>query len=95
MPGALLQLNSVAEEESYFTINPQISFFKSVYFAYNNYSKVTFEIPLNNSNSNSFFDKNKYTVKIPKYGDLIKEFYIKVRLHIFVDREILLSNQVD
>ena len=88
MPGALLQLDSINEQDTYLTINPQISFFKSVYYSYHNYAKITFEIPFEHSNSNSFLERHKYKIKLPKYGDLIKEFYIKVNLpNIYCDYE--------
>ena len=79
MPGALLQLNTNAKKTDYLTINPQISYFKSVYLRYHNYAKINFDVNLEHSN-NSFLEKQKYTLKLPKYGDLIKDFYVKVNL---------------
>ena len=79
MPGALLQLSSVSDQDTYLTINPQISYFKSVYYSYHNYAKITFDINLEHSDS-SFFKKQKYNLRLPKYGDLVKELYLKVNL---------------
>ena len=60
MGGGLLQLKFLGREAEFFVGNPQISFFKSVFRSFSNYSKnlmdVYFEAPL---------DFNKTHANIP------------------------------
>ena len=70
-------------------VNPQISF-HDVYSLCSNFSKITFNIELNNStNDSSLFNRESIsTLKIPDNGDLIKNFYINVTLpKIYCDFE--------
>ena len=82
MPGGLLQLTAIAKEDAYIHVNPQISFFMNVYRRYSNFSKITFEIAIDSfDNDTSLYDRGVIAkAKIPKNGDLIKEFFIKLTL---------------
>jgi len=80
MGGGQLQLNSYKTNNSFLTINPQTTFFKKCYHHYNNFSKLQFTLNVNNITNKSFEYNNKYDIKIPKNGDLIKEFYISINL---------------
>ena len=79
MPGGLFQLTAIAKEDIYLNVNPQVSFFRSVYNQYSNFSKITFNIDLNNNNNSTLFNTETISrIKIPDNGDLIKNFYINV-----------------
>ena len=80
MPGGQLQLNSLTGNDSFLNINPQMSYFKTVYYKYHNYAKITHYLDFKTEGTNNFLEENKFTISIPKNGDLIKEFYIKVSL---------------
>ena len=41
MPGGQLQLNSLTGNNSFLNVNPQMSYFKTVYYKYHNYAKIT------------------------------------------------------
>lgn len=79
MTGGLLQLASYGAEDIYLTGNPEISYFKSVYKRYSNFSmegiNMTFDrIPDFNSN---ILTAN---CKIQRAGDLIKNVFLRMKL---------------
>ena len=80
MPGGQLQLNSLTGNNSFLNVNPQMSYFKTVYYKYHNYAKITHYLDFKTERNNNFLEENKFTISIPKNGDLIKEFYITVTL---------------
>ena len=84
MTGGQLQLNSYKGNRSFLNARPQTSFFKKVFYQYNNYAKILFTLDfkqdIDDINIKNFSTKSKYHLKIPKNGDLIKEFYIYVTL---------------
>ena len=80
MPGGQLQLNSLTGNNSFLNVNPQMSYFKTVYYKYHNYAKITHYLDFKTEGENNFLQDNKFTISIPKNGDLIKEFYIKVKI---------------
>ena len=80
MGGGLIQLKFLGDEAEFFVGNPQISFFKSVFKSFSNYSKnlmdVYFEAPLN-------FNKDTYA-NIPVHGDLIQDMYLNLNIKVNV-----------
>lgn len=81
MPGGYLQLNSYKTNNSFLTINPQKTFFRKTYHQYNNFAKINFSLECRSMKGRAYFNKkNKFTIILPKYGDLIKEFYIQITL---------------
>jgi hypothetical protein len=82
MPGGEIELTYVGAQDLYLISNPQLSFFKSIYKRYTNFSKEIKEIDDDSSNNNlSSFDNDiilKY--KIPRNGDAIKNFYLEFDL---------------
>jgi len=84
MTGGQLQLNSYKGNRSFLNKGaPLNSFFKKVYYQYNNYAKILYTIDLKQNVNNireNFNTKSKYKVKVPKNGDLIKELYLQVKL---------------
>jgi len=84
MTGGQLQLNSYKGNRSFLNKGtPLNSFFKKVFYQYNNYAKILYSIDLKQEVDNTrqnFSTNSKYRLKVPKNGDLIKEFYVQVKL---------------
>ena len=84
MTGGQLQLNSYKGNRSFLNKGaPLTSFFKKVFYQYNNYAKILYTIDIKqevNNTRQNFSTISKYNLKIPKNGDLVKEFYIQVTL---------------
>ena len=80
MGGGLIQLKFLGDEAEFFVGNPQISFFKSVFKSFSNYSKnlmdIYFEAPLD-------FNKDTYA-NIPVHGDLIQDMYLNLNIKVNV-----------
>ena len=80
MGGGLIQLKFLGSEANFFVGNPQISFFKSVFRSYGNFSQelinVLFESPID-------FDKATYA-NIPIHADLINKCYLDLNLKLNV-----------
>ena len=86
MPGGLLQLSAYGSENQYLNGNPQITFFKSVYKRYTNFSMESIEVNLQGSNDLSFDKSIKLKAKIPRNADLLANMYLKLKLpNIFSD----------
>jgi hypothetical protein len=76
MAGGLLQIVSAGTEDIFLTINPQVTFFKTVYLRYSNFSIQTYE---------ELFDGNvdfgeDVVCTLSKNGDLVHRMYLKVDL---------------
>jgi len=80
MPGAQLQLNSVQGNDSFLTENPQISFFNKMFHSYNNYARLTYTLNTIHQTKKPITQSNKYKLIFPKNGDLIKGFFISIKL---------------
>lgn len=80
MGGGLIQLQYLGREADFFIGNPQISFFKSIFKSYSNFSKelinILFESPIS-------FNTNTY-LNIPIHADLIQNMYINMNLNLNV-----------
>jgi hypothetical protein len=76
MPGGLLQIAANGTQDIVLTSNPELSFFKTVYKKYSNFSQETKNII--NKNLLSFGEKTK--IEIPKHGDLLQNMYYKIKL---------------
>ena len=76
MTGGLLNIVSYGSNDLYLTGAPQVTFFKTVYRRYTNFSIESIEIaPNTNTNFNEEFE-----VIIPRYGDLLSKTYLKIDL---------------
>ena len=82
MTGGLLQLVAVGAQDVYLISNPQITFFKTVYRRYTNFSMEMVEKTLNQKID---FGKN-INITIPRNGDMINKIYLQIVLP-----EIILS----
>lgn len=74
MAGGLLQLLVYGSADLFLTNQPQITYFKTVYRRYTNFSIQTFE--------EKFFDEPNFgktgRIKLDRIGDLVSRMYIKV-----------------
>lgn len=73
MAGGLIQLVAYGSQDLYLTGNPKITFFKTSYRRYTNFSMETNDQVLNGSTNFG----NKAYIKIPKKGDLINKLWLK------------------
>ena len=76
MPGGLVQIVAYGSQDLFLTSIPQITFFKIVFKKYTNFAIESIEIPLDGSPN---FDSKSLTI-IPKTGDLIYKFYLKINI---------------
>lgn len=76
MPGGLIDIISYGTQELFLTGTPEISFFKSVYRRYTNYSIESFEIPFDNEVGFGLSSE----VTLRPIGDLINKIYLKIKI---------------
>ena len=80
MPGGYIQLAALGSQDFYLTANPQISFFKTVYRRYTNFSMDFFKInPEGNLGLNDQ-EVVTYKFKIERNADLINDIYFNFTL---------------
>lgn len=76
MPGGIIQLAVYGAQDYYFTSNPQISFFKTVYRRYTNFSMELINVvPTLENRPLSLTQDTTITFTINRHGDLIKDCY--------------------
>ena len=80
MGGGLLQLTAIGAEDSYLTGNPQITFFKTIYRKYTNFSMEFISLDLKGPNSLSDLTNTLFKCKISRNADLINGVYFKMYL---------------
>jgi hypothetical protein len=88
MPGAELQLVLQNAKTRYFTGNPQISFFRTVYRRHTNFAMETLRIPFAGTNSLSMDLPTTLRLKIKPIGDLIKDLFLSFELPDIYSDEI-------
>ena len=72
MTGALLQLAALGNQDIFFTGNPQMSYFKSVFKRHSNFSMENIYIPFEGSPKLNYDTPITIYAKIPYYGELLK-----------------------
>jgi hypothetical protein len=84
MPGGLMNLISYGNQNIILNGNPTKTFFKAAYMKYTNFGLQKFRI---NHEGQKQLEHNKdthYTFKMPRYGDLLMDTYLVVKLpHIW------------
>lgn len=80
MGGGLIQLKYLGSEADFFIGNPQISFFKTVFKSYANFSQELIDV---NFESKLDFNKSTYA-NIPIHADLINKCYLNLNLKLNV-----------
>ena len=76
MAGGLIELIAKGDQDSYLTVNPQITFFKMVYKRHTNFSIETIEQMADGTIN---FGK-KVTFLIGRHGDLIHKMFFKLKI---------------
>jgi hypothetical protein len=72
MPSGLIQLVKYGSQDLFFTGNPQISFFKTVYRRYTNFAIDTVKQNFQNIDTSLLTDRERtLRTKIERYGDLV------------------------
>lgn len=74
--GGLINIVSYGSQDLYLTGAPEVSFFKTVYRRYTNFSMESYEIPFDNTFK--FGCENILTFQ--KIGDLVHKAYIKIKI---------------
>jgi hypothetical protein len=80
MGGGLLQLSAYGSENEYINGNPQITFFKTVYRRYTNFSIQSIEVPLEGNSQLSYENTLRLKTKIPRNADLMKTVFLQFTL---------------
>lgn len=80
MPGGILNLVSEGQPNVILNSNPSKTFFKCTYKKYTNFGLQKFRVDYEGSRMLSLTDYTEYTFKIPRYGDLLMDSYLVVRL---------------
>lgn len=76
MPAGLIQLVRHGSQDLFFTGNPQITFFKTVYRRYTNFAKDTIVQNFQDIDTSLLTDRErKLRTKIERYGDLVHTMY--------------------
>ena len=78
MTGGLLQLAAVGSQDTYLTVDPEVSFFKMSYNRHTNFAIET--IPAIFNGTSEF--GQRVTCTIPRNGDLVTGMFLKVELKI-------------
>jgi hypothetical protein len=94
MPGGLLQLLALGNQNLYLTGNPSITFFKKVYNTYTNFSMESIRIDLNR---NDVFVNENTILKatIDRHGDMVSQVYFVFELPDIDFSDELLFKWVD
>lgn len=88
MTGGLLQLKYMGASGNVFVGNPQISFFKSIFKTYGNFSSESINVSfIKTPNFNDFTQ-----TKIPINGDLINQMYLNLSLTLNVNDNYNINN---
>lgn len=77
MTAGVLQLSFKGEQDAYLTGNPQMTFFKSIYRSYSNFSKDLQKLQFE---STVQFNGNSHSCIIRNYGDLLSNLYLYIEL---------------
>jgi len=80
MPGGLLNIISVGNNNSILTGNPSKTFFKVTYSKYTNFGLQKFRIDYDGSRDLRLTEPSVFQFKIPRYADLLMDTYLVVSL---------------
>ena len=84
MAGGLLNLIAVGSQNVILTGNPKKTFFKFTYTKYSNFGLQKFRLDYEGSKVINTSDKTKFKFKVPRYGDMLMDTFLVLRLpHIW------------
>ena len=76
MPSGLSELISKGTDDIFLTGTPEITFFKTIYRRYTEFSMENIEIPFNGD----VFFGNTVSLTVPHIGDLLHKMYLKIKI---------------
>ena len=80
MPGGLLNIVAMGNQNIILNGNPSKTFFKSVYHKYTNFGLQKFRVDFDGQKDLRLSDESKFTFKIPRYAELLLDSYIVLTL---------------
>ena len=80
MPGGLMNLVSVGQQNIILNGNPSKTFFKATYAQYTNFGLQKFRVDFDGSKTLRLSEPSTFTFKIPRYADLLMDCYLSVAL---------------
>ena len=80
MPGGLMNLVSVGQQNIVLNGNPSKTFFKSTYAHYTNFGLQKFRVDFEGSKTLRLSEESTFTFKIPRHADLLMDCYLSVAL---------------
>ena len=80
MPGGLLNLIAVGNQNVILNGNPTKTFFKSTYSKYTNFGLQKFRIDFIGLRNLKLREDSHYSFKIPRYGDILLDTYVAITL---------------
>jgi hypothetical protein len=80
MPGGLLNIVSVGNNNSILTGNPSKTFFRVTYSKYTNFGLQKFRIDYDGLRDLRLTEPSVFTFKVPRYADLLMDTYLVVTL---------------
>ena len=84
MPGGLLNLIAVGQQNIILNGTPKKTFWKSSYSKYTNFGLQKFRLDFDGLRKLRLNDKSQFTFKFPRYADLVMDTYLVVTLpHIW------------
>jgi hypothetical protein len=80
MPGGLMNLVSIGQQNIILNGNPSKTFFKTTYAHYTNFGLQKFRVDFEGSKTLRLSEESTFTFKIPRYADLLMDCYLSVAL---------------
>jgi hypothetical protein len=80
MPGGLLNIVSLGNNNAFLTGNPSKTFFKATYAKYTNFGLQKFRIDYDGLRDLRLTDQSTFTFKIPRYAELLMDTYLVITL---------------
>jgi hypothetical protein len=80
MPGGLMSLISIGQQNIILNSNPSKTFWKSTYQKYTNFGKQNFRIDYEGTPTLRLTEESTFTFKVPRYADLLLDTYLSVLL---------------
>jgi hypothetical protein len=80
MPGGLMNLVSIGQQNIVLNGNPSKTFFKTTYSHYTNFGLQKFRVDFEGSKTLRLSEESTFTFKIPRYADLLMDCYLSVAL---------------
>lgn len=80
MPGGLLSLKAIGNQNTFFTNNPKKTFFKHSYLRHTNFALQKFRIDFDGSKTLRLNEESTFEFTVPRNGDLLMDTYIVMQL---------------